>query len=368
MGRKRVGLLFGGRSGEHEISLRSARGILAALDPRRHEVVLLAVDRDGRWLAGEAAAAFLGVDPSPILARDADARAALAMFDPTRGVRREGAPLDVVLPIIHGTTGEDGSLQGLLRLLEIPFVGASVLASAACMDKDLSKRVLREAGIPVARHVALRRDAGEPVTFDDAVSALGCPLFVKPANLGSSVGIAKAGSAEEFDAALEDAFRYDRKIVVEEFVAGREIECAVLGNEDPVASVPGEIRPRHAFYDYEAKYLDPNGADLLVPADLDDEVALRVRETALRAFLALDCDGMARVDFFLRPDGTPVVNELNTLPGFTSISMYPKLFEASGISFPELLDRLLALAETRYRSEVRLERSYRPTPSDPVTP
>jgi D-alanine-D-alanine ligase len=371
MGKKRIGLVFGGRSGEHEVSLRSARGILEALDPDKYEVVLIAIDRQGQWLVGEPAAFRLGAAPAleGIRVRSAPDRV-LAMLDVGRSPllardEREGRrPIDVLFPIVHGTFGEDGCLQGFFRLLDVPFVGSSVAASSLAMDKDLSKRLLREAGIPVARHVALRRDRAASLSFAEVSRYLGRPLFVKPANLGSSVGIAKVNDAREYGEAIEEAFRYDRKVVVEEFVEGREIECSVLGNAKPVASVPGEILPRREFYTYEAKYLDDEGAELRVPAPIDETAAERIRETAIAAFRALDGEGLARVDFFLRPDGSCVVNEVNTLPGFTSISMYPKLWEASGLPFRELLDRLIELAEERHREESRLAREYGPAAAD----
>jgi len=248
----------------------------------------------------------------------------------------------------------------LLRLLDVPFVGSSVLGSAVAMDKDISKRLMSDAGLSVARHAAVRAEGRAALSFEAVVEHLGTPLFVKPANLGSSVGIAKVATREEFEAAVRDAFRYDRKIVIEEFIAGREIECSVLGNARPIASLPGEILPRREFYSYEAKYLDDEGAELRIPAPIDEDSTRRIRESAIAAFRAVEAEGLARVDFFLREDGVPVVNEVNTLPGFTPISMYPKLWEATGITYRELLDRLIELAVERHRDESRLVRDFAP--------
>ncbi len=253
------------------------------------------------------------------------------------------ADVDVFFPITHGRLGEDGALQGLLELAGKPYVGADVYGSAICMDKDVSKRLLRAHGIPVAEYRAIR-SPGE-LNFENAVERLGCPLFVKPSREGSSLGVSKVGNAREYELALETAFAVDRKVLVEQAVSGREIECSVLGNEHPAAAeVLGEIIPRHEFYSYDAKYVDEEGAELIIPAKVEPEISRRIRNTAVDAFLCTECRGMARVDFFLKPDGSLVLNELNTLPGFTSISMYPKLWEASGLSYQRLLDRLIELA------------------------
>jgi D-alanine-D-alanine ligase len=262
----------------------------------------------------------------------------------------------VVFPVLHGPYGEDGSVQGLCRLANLPCVGAGILGSAVGMDKDVMKRLLRDAGIPIARFVTVFRGRAEPA-FAALSADLGTPLFVKPANLGSSVGISRVQTAAEYRLALDAAFEYDTKVVVEECIVGREIECAVLGNTEPQASVPGEIVTggSHTFYDYEAKYIDEKGAELRIPAPLDERVAERVRETAIRAFTVLCCEGMARVDMFLRDSGEVLVNEINTIPGFTKISMYPKLWEASGISYSQLVDRLIGLAIERHETERKLK-------------
>lgn len=263
--------------------------------------------------------------------------------------------LDVVFPILHGPFGEDGTVQGLLKLANIPFVGAGVLGSAVGMDKDVMKRLLRDAGIPIARFIVLNKYSADEVAFDDAREQLGRPLFIKPANLGSSVGIHKVRDREEFDRAVRDAFKYDNKVLIEECIIGREIECSVLGNDQPVASVLGEILPSHEFYSYEAKYLDENGAVLEIPAKLPPEISERIRQTAIKTFSVLCCEGMARVDFFLRNGEEIIVNEINTIPGFTRISMYPKLWEASGLPYGELIDRLIGLAIEKFGREKKLE-------------
>ena len=356
MSRKaRVGVVFGGRSAEHEISLLSAKNVLDALDPAKYEPVLIGVDRDGRWY--RQAEARLLLDASRSLPRSPSLEVALV----ARGEQSalldlsgtgESEVLDVVFPVLHGPYGEDGSIQGLCKLANLPCVGAGVLGSAVGMDKDVLKRLLRDAGIPIPRFMAAQKENVER-DFRKVTAVLGSPVFVKPANLGSSVGVSMAADAEEYERALAEAFRYDRKVIIEERIEGREIECSVLGNGHPVASVPGEIRTGsgHAFYDYEAKYIDENGAELLIPAPLDAGTADRVRELAVRAFSVLCCDGMARVDMFLRNSVEVLVNEINTIPGFTRISMYPKLWEATGISYRDLVDRLIQLALERHAAE-----------------
>ena len=266
--------------------------------------------------------------------------------------------IDVVFPVLHGPFGEDGTVQGLLKLAGVPFVGASVLGSAIGMDKDVMKRLLIGAGLPTPKFLAVQHSGMTDLRFEEVEERLGMPCFVKPASLGSSVGIAKAHNNAEFDAAVSDAFRYDDKILIEEFIRGREIECAVLGNEDPIASLPGEILPRHEFYSYEAKYIDEDGAAFEIPATLDESVVRDIQDLAVQTFKTLCCEGMARVDFFVRDDREPVVNEINTIPGFTKISMYPKLWEASGISYTELIDRLIQLALERFERERKLKTSY----------
>ncbi len=359
--RTRIGVVFGGRSAEHEVSLQSARNVIEALDPEKYEPVLLGIDREGRWHLGDRSRFLLdSAKPMPSIAPGpADEVALVARGSASRIVdlagQREIGAVDVIFPVLHGPYGEDGSVQGLCKLANIPCVGAGVLGSAVGMDKDVMKRLLRDAGIPTARFQTVRRE--EPVpSFTEISGRLGAPLFVKPANLGSSVGISKVSTEGEYARAVELAFRYDTKILVEEAIAGRELECSVLGNADPIASAVGEVVPQgHEFYSYEAKYLDENGAVLVIPAQLEAVVAERVRALAVRTFRVLCCDGMGRVDMFLPSDGRVLVNEINTIPGFTKISMYPKLWQAAGISYRELVDRLVQLALDKFRVEQGLE-------------
>jgi D-alanine-D-alanine ligase len=352
--RLRLGIAFGGRSAEHEVSLQSARNVLEALDRDKYEVVLLGIDREGRWHLGDPSL-LQGGAALPALEAAGGREVAIAPRGSSSHIvelsaNRSLGTLDVLFPVLHGPYGEDGSVQGLCRLANLPCVGAGILGSAVGMDKDVMKRLLRDAGIPIARFRLLLRGAAE-APFDEVARELGTPLFVKPANLGSSVGVSKVRSAQEYRRAVDLAFRYDTKVLVEECITGREIECAVLGNADPAASVPGEILPSHDFYDYEAKYIDEHGAALRIPAELTAEASRSVRELAVRSFTVLCCEGMARVDMFLEPGGRAVVNEINTIPGFTRISMYPKLWEASGIPYGKLIDRLVELALERYRVE-----------------
>lgn len=359
----RVGIVFGGKSGEHEVSILSARNIFEALDRERYEPLLVGVDRSGVWRIGRDLS-FLqnpddarraAIDPSAPAVLPAGGASGQAVFlDLFEG--KERARVDVVFPIMHGTFGEDGCLQGFLRFLEVPFVGASVLGSAVGMDKEILKRLLREAGLPIPRFQTVRQGGNTEVRRKEIVESLGLPLFVKPACLGSSVGITKVKGEEELGSALETALSFDTKALVEEAVPGREIECAVLGDEDPKASLCGEIVPAHEFYSYEAKYLDEAGALLKAPADLPDWLSDRIRQLAVRVFQALECSGMGRVDFFLKRDGTVLVNEINTLPGFTRISMYPRLWEVTGLPYPDLLSRLIELALQRFRQEKALRR------------
>jgi D-alanine-D-alanine ligase len=331
--RTRVAVLAGGRSSEHDVSLASARSVVAGLDPDRYETVVVEIDRAGKWqLPGSTAIEATSIGTLPVVADSAPAA--------TLG------SVDVVLPVLHGPFGEDGTVQGLLELAGVPYVGAGVAASALCMDKDLFKAVLRDRGIPVARNVTLRD--GDPPAHPFPY-----PVFVKPARLGSSVGISKVSDERELASAVELARRHDDKVLVEEGVDGVEVECGVLGNRDPVASVVGEIVAHADWYDYSAKY-DEGGMELIVPARISPEADARVRQLAVDSFVATECEGMARIDFFVRPDGEVVVNELNTIPGFTATSVYAKLFEASGVPYEELLDRLVELALERHERRSRL--------------
>lgn len=375
--RIRLGILFGGRSGEHAISLLSAASVLKALDPAKYEVVPIGITREGQWRLGSTPRALAG-EPDRLLADVlGEGRPVAASADP-RGPRLlpaggaaadknlAGAKLDVVFPLLHGTFGEDGTVQGLLELAGVAYVGAGVLGSAAGMDKDVMKRLFRDAGLPVVPWLLVLRPDWERqrgVWQRRIGRMLGYPLFVKPANLGSSVGISKVHGPRELGGAMDLAAHYDRKIVVEAGVHAREIECSVLGNDKPIASVAGEVVPVNEFYDYEAKYLK-EGSELLIPARLSRRQQREVQRLAIQAFSAIDCAGMARVDFLLdRRTGKLFVNEINTIPGFTSISMYPKLWAASGIPYLELVDRLIALAlerqSDRQRSSFRLENGQR---------
>ena len=350
--RVRVAVLMGGRSSEHEISVASARSVLESLDPERYESVTVEIDREGKWQleAGESRA----IEPGAAGELDeGEGRTAVETLPvPTESVPSTLADVDVVIPILHGPFGEDGTVQGLLELAGVPYVGAGVLGSALAMDKDKFKAVMRDAGIPVTRNITLREG-------DELQNPYDYPVFVKPARLGSSVGISKVRSEGELAPAVELAFRHDEKVLVEEFVPGMEVECGVLGsNRSPIASLPGEI-VSHGFdepdwYDYSAKY-DEGGMDLVVPPRIPQEQIDRVQRLAVESFVAAECDGMARVDFFVREDGEVLVNELNTIPGFTATSVYAKLFEASGIAYPELLDRLVELALERHDRRSRLQ-------------
>ena len=363
-----LGIVCGGRSGEHEVSLRSARGIYGAIDRKRFIPTLLAIDKQGRWRAGSLDELVLdGHDPSKIrLSPQAPLVVPVAREGKLLLLSQPGwapaAELEVAFPIVHGTDGEDGALQGWLRVTGIPFVGADVLGSAVGMDKDVMKRLLAHAGLPIPRFHTLHRGGDFQAAWDVAQRELGVPLFVKPANLGSSVGVSRVSDRRGFESAVEAALKFDTKLMIEEAVPGRELECSVLGNRDgierPKASRVGEIRPRHEFYSYEAKYLDDHGAELLIPAPIEAATEAKVQELALRVFDVLEADGLARVDVFLAADGRIVVNEINTLPGFTPISMYPKLWEASGISYTDLVTRLVDLALEKHRLRTGLKRDF----------
>lgn len=358
----RVAVLFGGRSGEHEVSLASARSVMAAMNSDKYEIVPVGITKLGRWLSNGDPMALLvaGQDVPP--AEDNNALVVAGGWDVARpNVARSLPPVDVVFPVLHGTFGEDGTVQGLMELADLPYVGAGVLGSSLGMDKVAMKAAFVANGLPVADYAPVTRKAwrdrpGEIIA--DLEGRFSYPVFVKPANLGSSVGVSKAHTRQELVHSLDLAARFDRRLLVEEAIHAREIECSVLGNDDPIASVPGEVVPHSEFYDYKAKYIDQDSA-LIIPAHLTDETVKQVQALAVRAFLAIDCAGMARVDFFLCQDtGRIYVNEVNTIPGFTSISMYPKLWEASGMPYPELIDRLIELAIERYEDKHASETSY----------
>ncbi len=358
----KVGILFGGKSAEHEVSLQSAKNVAEAIDKDKYDVALIGIDKSGKWLLPNQSEFLLNAGDPKLIALNRQDEESVALVPQSGGELTDIAAggshsaVGVVFPILHGPFGEDGTVQGLLKLAGVPFVGAGVLGSAVGMDKDVMKRLLRDAGVPIGKFLVFRR--GDTIDFDAVAAELGSPVFVKPANLGSSVGIHKAGDQASLAEAVDDAFAYDTKILIEEFIEGRELECSVLGNEQPIASVVGEIVPSHEFYSYEAKYIDEQGAALEIPADLPDEVSERIRELAIRSFQVLECEGLGRVDCFLTVDGDVVVNEINTIPGFTRISMYPQLWEASGISYSELINRLIELAIERFEHEQTLKTSY----------
>lgn len=360
--RLRVAVLFGGRSAEHEISLVSARNIIRGLDPARYEVVPIGIDRSGRWLTAPRSEELLEDGPELPRLRSAAGEALLLQPGAANSQwlakaesqsRLQG--VDVVFPALHGPFGEDGSMQGLLRVLGVAWVGPGVLGSAVGMDKDVMKRLLRDAGIAVTPFQTILRHRRATVSPAALFAQLGPVLYVKPANLGSSVGISRVEQPADLPAALDQAFQFDTKVIVETGVKAREIEIAVLGNETPEASIPGEIIPRGAWYSYESKYIDADGAALAIPAKLSEAEQQKARELSLTTYQALSLEGMARVDLFYCNDGAWYVNEVNTIPGFTSISMYPKLWEASGLPLPQLLDRLIELAIARHRRDSALK-------------
>ena len=389
MEKLRVGILFGGRSGEHEVSLLSAASVLKAIDKEKYDVVPIGITKDGRWLTAEHAENLLQgklmLEPRNLRAGDPETTSSAAVLArgesvvvPPEPMRRQSGlvpfqsdaatlrrasdraiNVDVIFPVLHGTFGEDGTIQGLLELADIPYVGAGVLGSAAGMDKDIMKSLFLAAGIPIVKHVTILRSAWEndPKQVQKRVeSKLIYPVFVKPANLGSSVGISKAHNRKELGPAIEEAAKFDRKIVIEQGVGGkkekaREIECSVLGNDEPSASVPGEIVPGKEFYDYTAKYVD-EGSQLIIPAKLTKAQTKRVQDMAIAAFKAVDCSGLARVDFLMDPKTAKIfLNEINTMPGFTAISMYPKLWAASGLDYADLIDQLIQLGIERHEDK-----------------
>ncbi len=342
--RLRIGVLFGGRSAEHEVSLLSATNVMAALDPAKYDAVPIFVTREGQWLLSQFKDGVLATpsDGTQLCLVPGGHGRMLAI--PAKGAPHDLPAIDILFPVLHGLHGEDGAVQGLAEVARVPLAGCGILGSATALDKDVAKRLLKAAGVPVARSVTIEEDAAPSLTSLE--DQLGLPIFIKPARQGSSVGVAKVNGSQEFERALAEAFQHDRKLLAEEFVRGREIEFSVL--ESPAGELfvsrPGEIVPAesHGFYNYNAKYIDEDGAALMVPAELPPEVEAAMRDTAAKAFRAVGCDAMARVDFFLMPDMTFVINELNTIPGFTDISMYAKAMAASGVSYPEVIDRLVA--------------------------
>jgi D-alanine-D-alanine ligase len=355
----RVAVLFGGKSAEHEVSIQSAKNVVDSFNKDKYEVVLIGIDKKGDWHV---------CPPEYLLGSSFGIQKNLPTSGEVSFVTKSGGnnlitisgqenigTIDVVFPVLHGPYGEDGSMQGLLKLANVPFVGSGVLGSAIGMDKDVMKRLLRDAGLPVAKFLTFRRT--EKIDFAKIEKELGLPFFVKSANLGSSIGVSKVKNEEQFGNAVDEAFLYDTKILVEQFIEGREVECAVLGNDNPIASIVGEIIPKHEFYDYDAKYIDEDGAVLKVPAVLPADKVKEVQELAIETFKKLCLDGMARVDFFLATDGKLFVNEVNTIPGFTNISMYPKLWEATGVPSEELVDKLVQLAIEKFKEQEKLRTS-----------
>jgi D-alanine-D-alanine ligase len=357
----RVAVIFGGRSAEHEVSLQSAKNVINAMDRDKYDPVLIGIDRQGRWYINENSIHLLNAeDPKLIQLHNGSREVILTpngvnnqLMDIQKGDSLE--KIDVIFPVLHGPYGEDGSVQGLAKLANLPCVGAGILGSAVGMDKDIMKRLLTAAGIPVAGYLVLEDDQPEKYSFSDVEKLIGMPVFIKPANLGSSVGISRVTNQQEYTEAIKKALMYDLKIIIEENIPGREIECSVLGNQHPVASIPGEIKPTRGFYSYEAKYIDEDGAALVIPAELSQEKTEEIQKTAVKAYKTLCCSGMARVDMFLTPEDTIIVNEINTIPGFTRISMYPKLWEYTGISNTELIDRLITLAIESFERRNKLK-------------
>jgi len=368
----RIGVIFGGRSGEHEVSVRSARSVIEAIDQSKYEVVPIAISKEGNWLAPAAAAELLPKKTRRLLssrARGGPKEDVAIIGDPSRsGLMRldsdeSSEPLDVVIPVLHGTYGEDGTIQGLLEMAAIPFVGCGTLASACGMDKVVMKALFRDAGLPICNYIWFLRsewEAASDKVSRRVVRQIGFPAFVKPANLGSSVGVSKANDKTSLAKAIDLAARYDRKIIVEELVDGREIECAVIGNDDPQASLPGEyvVHDEAArFLDYTEKYSSTGHVDFVVPARVSKATAKKIQQMAVKAYQAIDASGLSRVDFFLKLDGSLMVNEVNTLPGLTDVSGFPKMWEASGIPFPRIIDQLIEFAIERHRERARNETS-----------
>lgn len=346
----RVAILFGGKSAEHEVALKSARNVAEAIDKNKYDVILIGIDKSGKWLSPDTSATLIDSESIP-----ATEHTGITLAPGSNGEIDGIGKIDAVFPVLHGTFGEDGTVQGLLRLANVPFVGPGVLGSAVGMDKDVMKRLLRDAGIPIGKFLVATET--DPISYEQGEAELGVPLFIKPANLGSSVGVNKVENESEYTAAVTEALQFDTKVMIEEFIDAREIECSVLGNENPIASVPGEIIIHSDFYSYDAKYLDDKASSIQIPADLSEDIKARVQEIAIRAYKVLCCEGMGRVDTFVTRDGRVLVNEINTIPGFTNISMYPKMWEASGISYSDLIDRLIQLAIERFDKQTKLRTS-----------
>lgn len=347
MSKLKVAIIFGGKSTEHEISILSTKSILNQIDLVKYDLSLIKIDLDGNWFL----LSSLDTDDTqmtPIALTKGENGAKIINSSNGQAISQ----IEVAFPVLHGTYGEDGTIQGLLKMCNVAFVGCGVFASSACMDKDFTKRLLRDAGIAIAPYFTFT--SVNQFSYEEIERKLGAPLFVKPASLGSSVGVRKVNNKKDFEAAIIDGFKYDIKVIVEPSIVGREIECAVMGNENPKASLPGEVVSNTEFYSFQSKYVDKDGANIQIPVNLLGHQIQLIRKTAVKAFQALGCEGLARVDFFFTEDGTAMINEINTLPGFTNISMYPKMWEATGIAYPELIDLLIALALERFEKEQKL--------------
>lgn len=341
-----VAILCGGQSAEHNISLLSAKNIIESIDKDKYNPILIGIDKSGKWISNTTSNLLLNSD-NPKLIELNTAESIVEYLPNSLDDLKHNRKIDVVFPILHGPFGEDGTIQGLLKLANIPFVGADVLGSAIGMDKDIMKKLLRDAGIPIAKFITLKSSQSIP-SFQTIIDNLGSTVFIKPANMGSSIGVSKVTDENSYHNAIENAFEFDNKIIIEEFIQGREIECGILGNDKPMASVLGEIIVNNDFYSYNSKYIDQKGADLQIPAQISDSITEQIQNLAIKTFQTLSCEGLARVDFFLTSDGQVFVNEINTLPGFTKTSMYPKLWEVSGIDYPDLIDKLIQLAFERF--------------------
>lgn len=356
----KIAILFGGKSAEHEISIRSANNVLKNLDKNKYSPVLIKIDKNGQWLTDKSllnSNTFFSVDdledfkPKDIISLNPGLENQFSII----GTEDSSFTVDAVFPVLHGPNGEDGSVQGLLKILEVPFVGPSVLGSAVGMDKEIMKRLLKEAGIKIGNYLVAR--FGEYPDFETVKNTLGLPVYIKPANMGSSVGISRVTEESQYIKAIELAYQFDTKLVIEANIEGREIECAMLGNEKPQASIPGEVSAVQGFYDYESKYLNDEGFEIMIPAKLDKQQLEEVRKIALKTFQVLECEGLSRVDVFYTKEGEILVNEINTLPGFTSVSMYPMLWREEGIGYTELISKLIDFAISRFNREQELKMS-----------
>jgi D-alanine-D-alanine ligase len=359
--KKKIGLIFGGKSAEHEVSINSAKNIYDALDKENFEAQLIGISRQGTWYQFPNADVFKNFKALNDSELPSDLSVCLISFQDRPYIysftTHEKRSVDCAFPIIHGTMGEDGTLQGFFKMINLPFVGCGVLGSAIGMDKEYMKRLLTEAGIANSKYVVLKKDT--PLNYDEIIKKVGTPFFIKPANAGSSVGVHKIKSEESFNSSVKDSFLYDHKVLAEEFIEGKEVECSVLGlNQNPKASLPGELIVNHEFYSYEAKYLDAKGAEIVIPAKLAKNTTSEIRNLAVQTFRSLNCDGLARVDFFVKANGQIYVNEINTLPGFTQISMYPKMWEATGLKYSNLITELIQLALQKHATDIQIKINF----------